>query len=287
MCFELIEANTWREAEGHFLKIAASGREVFFRGQADAEWPLQSKFARVIEKLAVKLNWSAQARGLTAQNVERELLDEFKKACHRMSGSAQLPKELEDEDEFMAFAQHFGLPTRLLDWTRSPFISAFFAFDGNNTASVFPDGHKIAIWAFDWDRFKVYFYCRHYKTTPAEIASEPKEEHEKRLQNIMTTADRRIERVQIAGNPNRRMVYQEGLFTRVVGIKDSIQSFFDKYGGCGSGTVLTKIEIPGSEQRQALNELSLMAITPVSLMNDPDGAAATAVNTVVRFRLGG
>src|ERR1700739_1556162 len=53
-----------------------------------------------------------------------------------------LPAEKE-ELEWMALMRHHGAPTRLLDWTRSPYVAAFFAI------AEAREDEESAIWAID------------------------------------------------------------------------------------------------------------------------------------------
>jgi len=74
------------------------------------------------------------------KSIEYQLFDSFRRAA---SGYTHQP--VEDEWDWLALAQHHGLATRLLDWTKNPLAALWFG-----SASVSPDDSSGSIvWAFD------------------------------------------------------------------------------------------------------------------------------------------
>ncbi len=102
------------------------------RGQADAEWELLPSLVR-----------HASKSGLSAEDtveLETSMLRGFQREAHLYLP----PRKVHDEKEITSWwmlMQHYGAPTRVLDWTRSPFVALYFAVE----QELGKDG---AVWTF-------------------------------------------------------------------------------------------------------------------------------------------
>jgi len=90
-----------------------------FRGQGDAEWPLETSFHRLLASFK-------DQDSKDPFRLEKKMLHEFQRRAHRYLPA--LP-ERADPTDWLAIMQHHGCPTRLLDFTYSFFVATFFALE--------------------------------------------------------------------------------------------------------------------------------------------------------------
>jgi hypothetical protein len=111
----LVKAFT--EAEGAAPSSVSSS--YLYRGQADAGWSLKPSLTRVLEDAGI----TSEAR---ADAIERTLLHVFQARAHQHLPQSMLPPET-DRPPWWVVMQHYGVPTRVLDWTESPHAALYFA----------------------------------------------------------------------------------------------------------------------------------------------------------------
>jgi len=112
--FYEITPESWDEAKSIFQKL----RFCIFRGQADNSWPLKTSIERAAEQF--------RCPPVGIWEKEKQIIYNFKSRAHQ---HVQSPPDKRESLEWLALMQHYGCPTRLLDFTRSSYISSFFAME--------------------------------------------------------------------------------------------------------------------------------------------------------------
>ena len=112
-----------------------------FRGQRESSWSLTTSLDR-----AVKVEFS-DSRGhgyyhLERESTQRELLFRFQQQAHHHIHP--LPGK-DDIASWLALMQHYGVPTRLLDWSKSPYVALHFALVDDPQEME----ESAALWAID------------------------------------------------------------------------------------------------------------------------------------------
>jgi len=191
--------DSWEDVIQYF----GSNPRYIFRGQANAQWGLSTKIERICNQNNFPTAFIA--------NRESVILSEFQRRAHHYIAD---PPEQNNKLEWYALIQHYGGATRLLDFTYSFYIAAYFAMESAEKDA--------AVWALDSD----YLYQHTNNTlgmdeTFYDLQSRSREVVEKNLSH------NHLETTIMAAEPerlNERISIQQGVFA----IPGNLDSTFEE-----------------------------------------------------------
>jgi hypothetical protein len=300
----IIGFQTWPD----FVVAHCGGEELtgwIFRGHADWDYKLLPLLSRTLAAAGhLKADWPS---------LEQEAFGFFKQRARAVRSDC--PEE-SDILGWLALMQHYRAPTRLLDWSFSPFVAAFFAY---STAST---GADCAIWEINAEYFRSFFgtpepgtidhlgvipLITHSKDGTKTVQYPGRDRNRRRDETELlrwVIEERRFWPLPVIPfDRDPRMLAQQAVFTCSGDLEVPLDVLCDVSGeadGAGEDEstskepsewlratldqMMVKVRLPFAWRQEALMSLRRMGITAESLFPGLDGIGAA---TSMHLQLGG
>ncbi|MBI9015488.1 MAG: FRG domain-containing protein [Clostridiales bacterium] len=252
--------NSWSEfveiAEKHSAKEGLN--PYAFRGQSNSSWKIQNSLQRKLIEMGIN-------NQKDALEFERKLAETFKVCSKKHLKS--LRKRIENRDllSWWELMQHYGAPTRLLDWTASPYIACYFAvsesFEEDAAVYIFDAAHLLWIQSLRANEEKNYENKRCYEQIEKSIKGKDYYEC------VLTITD---------PHPTDRMIAQKSEFTLSTELLIDHDVLIDEivYKNVNNGkghSLFSKIIINKNLKKKFMIELNKMDINAGNLFPGLDG----------------
>ena len=253
MSWNEIEVSGFTEFVTAIADVLPSGsspdQAYWFRGQSNYAWPLTPSFLRSAELAARDMP--------EAVTLETQARESFQTKAHLFIQSHLLEK-VKTTPCWWALMQHYQAPTRLLDWTASPYVAAYFAAQLDDDESVG------AVWCFCSRQLRNRFETQH-GMLPAFEAPDARAWFDDKL--LTLAGKRTVIPLAFAYASSDRIVAQQGRFTMCFKLREPHDCIKD----CIGPNSVRKILIPHSTKREFLLRLREMNITGSALFPGADG----------------
>jgi len=293
----------WDDAMALQKHLSGFHKNWIFRGQKNACWPLETTLERA--------GGGASRDAGSLVDIERRTVEHFKAEAHLHLG--YLPED-DDTVEWLALIQHYGSPTRLLDFTRRFWVGVFFALELDCSGKM-PD--RAAVWAIESRTL-----WRAAMHTLGALDGDIEEAYDsERMRIARTVCNRRLwgsvsqnrprpctEPIAVPVAPTRvskRMAAQGGLFVFQLGGDCSLEeavvwtlqeyrgeksvevdeqeTYYDPDAPLGDDVVMVKILLPAGigQRKEGLKRLEAMGVNAAMLFPDLSGLARAQFNRLI------
>lgn len=238
-----IEVNCLEELEFLQKKFDAEGNSIY-RGQSNSEWKLETSFDRM---------YGASDKKVSRIAYEISLLKRFQRESHHY-GITNI--DFLNIPEWLTLMQHYGAPTRLLDWTHSFWVGLFFAII--DVAKSDAKENFCALWVADWRKID--------RNVPKSVAEIYKRDHNLLDINDFNRVNKETGIVKLNSfKQNARQIIQQGTFLFPLNIQKTFEDNWDY------DSVLNKIIIPSRLKGSIIKLLYRMNISYATLYPGIEG----------------